>query len=68
MSLLVPVIICGGSGTRLWPRSRSVRPKPFLPLVGEKTLFEQTLERCSNEEYFQAPLIVAGAAHLDFVE
>ena len=34
-----PVILCGGSGTRLWPRSRKAKPKPFLPLVGDRTLF-----------------------------
>ncbi|WP_296309756.1 sugar phosphate nucleotidyltransferase, partial [Pseudomonas sp.] len=42
---MFPVILCGGSGTRLWPRSRAVKPKPFLPLVGDTTLFEATLGR-----------------------
>jgi mannose-1-phosphate guanylyltransferase len=60
-----PVILCGGSGTRLWPRSRAVCPKPFLPLVGEQTLFEATLARC---EGFAAPIVVTGAAHLAHVE
>ena len=63
-----PVILCGGSGTRLWPRSRAARPKPFLPLVGENTLFEATLERCSVEDGFAAPVVVTGAAHLEHVE
>jgi mannose-1-phosphate guanylyltransferase len=62
---IVPVILCGGSGTRLWPRSRAAKPKPFLPLVGEETIFEATLARCAP---FAAPLVVTGAAHLEHVE
>ena len=61
-----PVILCGGSGTRLWPRSRAARPKPFLPLVGHKTLFEQTIARNSGS-IFAPPTIVAGAAHRELV-
>ena len=64
---ITPVILCGGSGTRLWPRSRKARPKPFLALVGDTTLFEATLERCRGED-FAAPVIVAGAAHARLVE
>ena len=63
-----PVILCGGSGTRLWPRSRAVRPKPFLPLIGEQTLFEQTVARCARDAGFAAPLVVTGTAHLPHVE
>lgn len=65
---ITPVILCGGSGTRLWPRSRASKPKPFLPLVDENTLFEATLARCPAEGGFTAPIIVTGAAHLDHVE
>ncbi len=64
---IVPVILCGGSGTRLWPRSRAARPKPFLPLVGERTLFEQALDRCDDPALFAAPLVVAGEAHLPHI-
>lgn len=65
MTEIVPVILCGGSGTRLWPKSRVAKPKPFLPLVGETTLFERTLARCAP---FAAPVVVTGAAHLEHVE
>jgi mannose-1-phosphate guanylyltransferase/mannose-1-phosphate guanylyltransferase/mannose-6-phosphate isomerase len=65
---VTPVILCGGSGTRLWPRSRNVRPKPFIPLVGEGTLFEQAIMRCQRADGFDAPIIVAGQAHVDYVE
>lgn len=60
---ITPVILCGGSGTRLWPRSRKDKPKPFLPLVGERTLFEATLDRCIEDGTFTDAVIVAGAAH-----
>lgn len=65
---IVPVILCGGSGTRLWPRSRASLPKPFLPLVGDNTLFEATLARCGDRARFAAPVVVTGAAHLAHVE
>ncbi len=65
---IVPVILCGGSGTRLWPRSRVAKPKPFLPLVGNRTLFEATLGRAADPARFAAPVIVTGTAHLGHVE
>lgn len=68
MTNTVPVILCGGSGTRLWPRSRKARPKPFLPLVGDETLFRATVLRCPVGEGFGNPVVVTGAAHLDHVE
>lgn len=63
---IVPVILCGGSGTRLWPRSRASKPKPFIPLLGEQTLFEATLARCSDRTLFSSPLVVIGESHLEF--
>lgn len=68
MNRIHTVIMCGGSGTRLWPRSRKAFPKPFLPLVGESSLFEQTLRRCSDKTVFAPPIVVAGAAHLEHIE
>lgn len=68
MSLIHPVILCGGSGTRLWPRSRKSRPKPFIPLVGDQTLFEATLARAADPQVFTAPTVVTGSAHLPHVE
>lgn len=68
MTLIHPVILCGGSGTRLWPRSRKTMPKPFLPLVADETLFEATLGRCADPALFGAPIVVTGAAHLPHVE
>ncbi len=65
MTQIIPIILCGGSGTRLWPKSRATKPKPFLPLIGDMTLFEATLARCAD---FDTPVVVTGAAHLDHVE
>lgn len=62
-----PVILCGGSGTRLWPLSRQQAPKPFLPLVGEKSLFEQAVRRLVGDRRFAPVTVVAGAAHCDLI-
>ncbi len=67
LSLIYPVILCGGSGTRLWPRSRKALPKPFVPLVGEQTLFEATLRRTLDTAVFASPTVVTGAVHLAHV-
>lgn len=68
MNKIIPVVLCGGSGTRLWPRSRKVKPKPFLPLVGDTTMFEATVLRCDKAGGFGDPVIVTGTAHLEHVE
>lgn len=68
MTDIVPVILCGGSGTRLWPRSRKSKPKPFLPLVGDNTLFTATALRCDGHLNFAPPVVVTGGAHLGHVE
>jgi mannose-1-phosphate guanylyltransferase/mannose-6-phosphate isomerase len=61
--VIFPVILSGGSGTRLWPLSTPERPKQFLPLVGEKSLFAETLERVSDRSTYAPPVVVANAAH-----
>jgi mannose-1-phosphate guanylyltransferase/mannose-1-phosphate guanylyltransferase/mannose-6-phosphate isomerase len=61
--VIVPVILSGGSGTRLWPLSTPERPKQFLPLTGERSLFEETLARVANSSRYATPVIVANAAH-----
>ncbi len=66
--MIYPVILCGGSGTRLWPLSTPERPKPFLPLIGERTLFQQALDRVADRANFAEPVVVAGAAHVPWIE
>jgi mannose-1-phosphate guanylyltransferase/mannose-6-phosphate isomerase len=61
--ILHPVVLSGGSGTRLWPMSRSQHPKQLLPLLGESSLLRQTAERVVARKGFAAPLVVANDEH-----
>lgn len=64
---IIPVILSGGSGTRLWPMSRSERPKQMLALTAQETMLQLTARR-ANGERFAAPIVVANARHADMVE
>ncbi|MDK1389255.1 mannose-1-phosphate guanylyltransferase/mannose-6-phosphate isomerase [Sinorhizobium sp. 8-89] len=55
---IIPAIMAGGRGTRLWPLSRATAAKQFLKLVGEETLFQATLERVSDSAIYGAPLVI----------
>ncbi|WP_313529468.1 mannose-1-phosphate guanylyltransferase/mannose-6-phosphate isomerase [Shinella sp.] len=57
-SKIVPVIMAGGKGTRLWPLSRSSAPKQFLEFLGETTLFQKTLARVADKALYDAPIVV----------
>ena len=59
--MIVPVILSGGEGKRLWPLSSAARPKQFLSLFGEETLLQQTVRRVSDPAMFGPPIIVGGA-------
>ncbi len=61
--MIVPVILCGGAGARLWPLSRPDAPKPVLPLVEGRSTLAMTLERVDQSDLFAPPVIVTGAAH-----
>lgn len=60
---MIPVILSGGSGTRLWPLSRSSHPKQFLPLVSEKTMFQETILRLQGVDGIQPPLGICNESH-----
>ena len=60
---IIPLIMCGGAGTRLWPASREVRPKQFLPLFGTRSTFQDTLLRVSDTGLFERPVIITNAAY-----
>ena len=55
---ICPVILCGGSGTRLWPLSRKNHPKQLLSLFGDKSLLQDTVLRVSDPAHFSAPILV----------
>src|SRR6201994_4422360 len=60
---IIPLIMCGGSGTRLWPASREVRPKQFLPLFGARSTFQDTLLRVSDATLFERPIVITNTAY-----
>ena len=61
--MLIPVILSGGSGTRLWPLSRKNLPKQFLALTGDRTLFQQTVARTRAVDGVAAPIVVCSEEH-----
>ena len=65
---IVPVILSGGGGSRLWPFSTKDMPKQFLPLFDNKCLFEQALDRVRNRIGFSAPIVVGNLQHADLCE
>lgn len=67
MSNIRPVILSGGSGTRLWPLSLPHSPKQFLRLTGELSMLQYTVQRVLNEPGYDAPVIVANAQHRDML-
>ncbi|WP_258046649.1 mannose-1-phosphate guanylyltransferase/mannose-6-phosphate isomerase [Sphingomonas folli] len=67
MTEIVPVILSGGSGTRLWPMSRPEKPKQLLALTADETMLQLTAARAHGDA-FAAPVVVANAAHADEVE
>ncbi|MGE7205811.1 mannose-1-phosphate guanylyltransferase/mannose-6-phosphate isomerase [Sphingomonas sp. NPDC019816] len=64
---IVPVILSGGSGTRLWPMSRPEMPKQLLPLTADETMLQLTARRAHGEA-FAAPIVVANARHADAID
>ena len=62
MSEIIPVILCGGVGSRLWPLSRKSLPKQFVPLIGTQSLFEAAVTRVDRDE-FADPIVVTSSDH-----
>jgi mannose-1-phosphate guanylyltransferase/mannose-6-phosphate isomerase len=60
---IIPVILSGGSGTRLWPLSRKQYPKQYLPLVGDNTMLQETILRLDGLENLADPVIICNADH-----
>lgn len=66
--MIVPVILSGGSGTRLWPMSRPEMPKQMLALTADQTMLQLTAARTSAADGFARPIIVANARHAALIE
>lgn len=60
---MIPVILSGGSGTRLWPMSRSTYPKQFLPLVSNNTMVQETVIRLKGIKNLQSPMAICNKEH-----
>ena len=60
---IIPVLLSGGTGSRLWPLSRETYPKQLLSLLGEKTLLQQTALRVADSKLFTDPMVIANAEH-----
>lgn len=65
---IIPIILSGGSGTRLWPMSRPEMPKQMLPLTADETMLQLTAQRTADHPLFAPPIVVANAFHADLVE
>ena len=61
--MLIPVILSGGSGTRLWPLSRELYPKQLLPLVGQRTMLQETATRLAGMRDVGGPIVVCNESH-----
>ncbi|HEY9130469.1 MAG TPA: mannose-1-phosphate guanylyltransferase/mannose-6-phosphate isomerase [Dyella sp.] len=61
--ILVPVLLAGGTGTRLWPLSREQHPKQFLSLIGPLSLFQQTAQRAASLQHATAPVVLGSNDH-----
>ena len=55
---IIPAIMCGGAGTRLWPVSRESMPKQFVPLIGTQSTFQQVLARIADPDLFSRPIVI----------
>src|ERR1700686_2849132 len=62
-SIVHPVVLSGGAGTRLWPLSRGLSPKQLLPLLSEKSLLQETVLRVHDLGHFAPPLVIANDEH-----
>lgn len=68
MALITPVILAGGSGTRLWPLSTEARPKQFQPVAGENSLLRQTALRVRDPARFAPAMVIGNAAQTALIE
>ncbi len=56
---ILPIIMCGGCGTRVWPESRESLPKQFIPLIGARSTFQMTIENLASNDLFETPIVIS---------
>lgn len=66
--MIIPIILSGGNGTRLWPISRKDRPKQFINLMNDETMFTQTIKRFKNKKVFANSIILGNINHEEFID
>lgn len=66
--MIIPIILSGGNGTRLWPLSRKSKPKQFIDFSGSGTMFTQTIRRFKNKKVFSDPIIMGNIAHEKLID
>ncbi len=62
-SKIIPVVMCGGSGTRLWPVSRDTMPKQFISLFGQDSTFQRVMRLVSNDKVFAPAIVITNVAY-----
>ena len=67
MQRILPVIMCGGSGTRVWPESREALPKQFIPLVGARSTFQNALDMLRDRSVFDPPVVITNRDYRFYV-
>lgn len=63
VSRILPIVMCGGAGRRLWPVSRDAMPKQFIPLLGEQSTFQRAVRLLSDSTVFAAPIVITNAEY-----
>ena len=58
---IVPIIMCGGAGTRLWPASRESMPKQFIQMFSERSSFQDTVLRVTHDDLFGTPIVITSS-------
>lgn len=66
--MIIPIILSGGNGSRLWPISRQNKPKQFVKFLNGETMFTQTIKRLENKKIFSSPIILGNINHLKLIE
>ncbi|RYF24937.1 MAG: mannose-1-phosphate guanylyltransferase/mannose-6-phosphate isomerase, partial [Comamonadaceae bacterium] len=62
-SKIIPVVMCGGAGTRLWPVSRDTMPKQFIPLLGQDSTFQRVMKLLSNDKVFTPAIVITNVEY-----